>query len=287
MATPGQLPPVADMVDAYLPLLVMAGDYARRIQPSLAPAPAKAGPNPWAQALTDADQSVQTFLEVATLARFPGAGFYGEEQDQSRNAGYFPAAARTVVWLDPIDGTYLYRNQRPGWQIVLSISRDARLEATVCYLPAAGRFNLALRGTGALTGSRDAPRLAAMEPLHTRSGSGLCVTYQAPEELARLGRAFRAFDIVVDDDPGRPFDNLNDLFSGRLDAYAGRSTDLLDWGAIAFMVAQAGGVATALDGSPLDCFEQFGNRQVDLLVASSPAVHARALACLRDQLSKK
>lgn len=269
------------MVEALLPLLVTAGDYARRIQPQLAPSPAKAGTNAWVQALTDADLSVQTFIEVAVLAAFPDTGFYGEEQEQSRNARYFPPDARTMLWLDPIDGTYLYRNQRAGWEIVLSLSQDGLLMATISYRPVTGRFNLALRGPGALTGSRQAGRLAEFAPLRTRSGSGLCVTYQAPEELARLRRGFAAFDIVADDDPARPFDNLNDLFTGRLDAYVGRATDALDWGAIAFMVVQAGGMATGLDGSPLDLFDAFGNRQLDLVVAASPEVHARVMDCLQ------
>lgn len=280
MADSSPLPAVAGMVEAFLPLLATAGDYARQLQPRLAPLPSKPGSNPWVQALTDADLSVQTFLEVATLAVFPGAGFYGEEQDQSRNARYFPPDARTMVWLDPIDGTYLYRNQRPGWEIVLSISQDERLMAIVSYRPVTGRFNLAVRGHGALTGSRSTTRLADFAPLRTRTGSGLCVTYQAPGELARLRQAFDAFDIVADDDPARPFDNLNDLFTGRLDAYVGRAADALDWGAIAYMVVQAGGVATGLDGSPLDLFDTFGNRQLDLVVAASPEVHARVLGCL-------
>ena len=153
--------------------------------------------------------------------------------------------------------------------------------ATVSYRPTLGRFHVALRGRGALAGRRNSPRLAAMSPLSTRSGSGVCVTYQAPAELARLRRGFDAFDIVLDDDPARDFDNVNDLFTGRLDAFAGRGNDLLDWGAIAFLAVQAGGVATALDGSPLACFEDFGNRRVDLLVAASPEIHARLLAILR------
>ena len=31
-------------------------------------------------------------------------------------------------------------------------------------------------------------------------------------------------------------DNLNDLFTGRLDAFACRNGDLLDWGAVAYIV---------------------------------------------------
>ena len=68
------MPAITAMVETYLPVMVTAGDYARRIQPRIAGPARKAGQNPWVQAITDADQSVQTFFEVTTLARFPANG---------------------------------------------------------------------------------------------------------------------------------------------------------------------------------------------------------------------
>ncbi|MBM4221872.1 MAG: hypothetical protein FJ170_08000 [Gammaproteobacteria bacterium] len=274
------MPAITEMVEAYLPVLVTAGDYARRIQPRIGAPSRKAGQNPWVQALTDADQSVQTFFELTTLARFPDAGFFGEEQELSRNTGYFPPDADTKVWLDPIDGTWLYQNQRSGWQIILSITRDAHLMAVICYLPVSGRFNLAVRGCGAFTGGRDSLTLNDMQPLATRSGSRVCVAYQAPAELEKLRRSWNAFDIVTDDDPQRDFENLNDLFTGRLDGFVSQSCDLLDWGALGYIVANAGGVVSGLDGRPLDIFENFSARSSPILVSASPEVHRQLLADL-------
>lgn len=270
------------MVEFYLPVLVTAGDFAREIQPRISGPPQKPGQNAWVQAITDADQSVQTYIEVATLARFPTAGFYGEEQAQSQTARYFPVDAVTKVWLDPINGTFLYKNQRSGWDIILSITRHGQLLAAISYMPVRERFYLAIRGHGAFTGNRDSRLISAMSPLATVSGSRVCVTYEAPAALARLRqRRWNAFDIVSDDDPQRSFDNLNDLFTGRLAAYASDCADLLDWGAMAFIVTQAGGSATGLDGRPLDCFDNFQLGSTDLLVAITPAVHAELLAALR------
>ncbi len=274
-------PTILEMVEFYLPVLVTAGDYARSIQPRISGPPAKAGQNAWVQAITDADQGVQTFVEVATLARFPAAGFYGEEQEESRNARYFPPDAVTRVWLDPVNGTYLYKNQRPGWDIILSITRHGQLLAVISYMPVGERFNLAIRGYGAFTGDRESRHIGLMSPLTTRTGSRLCVTYQAPHALAQLRRRhWDAFDIVDDDDPGRPFDNLNDLFTGRLAAYASDGADLLDWGAMAFIVTQAGGMASGLDGRPFDAFDDFQLRSTDMLVAATPEIHAELLAAV-------
>jgi myo-inositol-1(or 4)-monophosphatase len=277
-------PAILEMVEFYLPVLVTAGDYARGIQPRISGPPPKDGQNAWVQAITDADQSVQTFVEVATLARFPTAGFYGEEDAESRNARYFPPDADTKVWLDPINGTYLYKNQRPGWDIILSIARHGQLLAAVSYMPVRERFYVGIRGYGAFLGDREASRIGLMSPLATQTSGRVCVTYQAPHALAQLRkRHWDAFDIVADDDPHRPFDNLNDLFKGRLAAYASERADLLDWGAMAFIVTQAGGVATGLDGRPFDAFEDFKLGSTDMLVATTADVHAELLAAVGAQ----
>ena len=274
-------PTIPEMVEFYLPVLVTAGDYARELQPRISGPPDKQGHNPWVQAITDADQGVQTFIEVATLARFPSVGFYGEEQEQSRHTRYFPAGADTVVWLDPINGTFLYKNQRPGWDIVLSVTRHAQLLAAISYMPVRERFCLAIRGLGAFTGDRNSRQIGAMAPLATVPGSRVCLTYRAPDALARLRRQWDALDIVDDYSPELAFDNLNDMFTGRLAAYASNHGELLDWGAMAFIVTQAGGVASGLDGRPFEAFDNFQLGSTDMLVATSPAVHAELLATLR------
>lgn len=278
MATPD----IAGMVEHFLGVLVTAGDYALAIQPRIGGPSQKDGHNAWVSALTDADLSVQAYVEVATLARYPGVRFYGEEHRHSLNQKYFPRDAEVSVHLDPVNGTFLYKNQRPGWDIVLSVAERGRLAAAVSYVPSSGRFYLALRGRGALTGERRHARLADLVPLHTRPGSRQCLTYQAPEVNARLRGEFACFDIVADDDPARGLDNLNEFYSGRLDAFACRAGECLDWGAAAFIAVQAGGKASRLDGSPLGIFDDFDPQDtVDMVVAADAATHAAIMARLR------
>lgn len=273
--------PVAELAEFFLGLLVTAGDYALTIQPRVAGPRQKDGHNAWVNALTDADLSVQTFMEVATLARFPGVHFFGEEHEQSLNQKYFPPDADLSVHLDPVNGTYLYKNQRPRWDIIVSIAERRRLAAAISYVPSSGRFYLAVRGRGALTGERGHPRLADMVPLHTRPGSRRCLTYQAPEVHERLRGEFECFDIVEDDDPTRGLDNLNEFYSGRLAAFACHAGECLDWGAAAFIATQAGGKASRLDGSPLGIFDDFDPRAtVDMVVAADALTHAAIMARL-------
>lgn len=272
---------IDSLVDHYLPVLITAGDYARAIQGGVQSQTGKDGQNAWVQAVTDADIAVQTFVEVATIARDPTLGFYGEEWAQSANHKYFDPAAANVVHLDPVNGTFLYKNQRDGWDIILSIAHAGQLVAAVSYMPVRGRFYLALRHRGALTGTRDAPRVAAMQPLHTQSGSRVCLTYQAPAVKQAVSEQYDAFDIVADYNPERAIDNLNDLFTGKLDAFACCGGELLDWGAMAFIVHHAGGTVSALDGSPLSGLNAFQpDARADMLVAASPAVHREILALL-------
>jgi hypothetical protein len=149
-------------------------------------------------------------------------------------------------------------------------------------VPCQGRFFLALRDQPALTGERLRPSLRAMQALRTRPGSRNCLTYQTPEVNARLRGEFACYDVVADDDPARGLDNLNEFYSGRLDAFACRGGEQLDWGAAAFIAVAAGGVATRLDGSPLAFFERFDPAAgIDLLVAADAATHGAILQRLR------
>jgi len=271
------------LVEYYLPVLVTAGDYAREIQSAIDGPEQKNGANAWTQALTDADLMVQHFVEIATLSSWPDLGFFGEESSQSANTKYFPVTAETVVHLDPINGTYLYKNQRSGWDIVLSIRHANRLVAALSYMPVRGRFYVAIRGIGALTGNRQTLRVEDMDSLTTQTGSRRCLTYRAPDVQQRLSGVFECFDIVEDDDPQRGIDNLNDLFTGKLDAFACRQGDMLDWGATAFIVAQAGGCASYLDGSEFSAFDAFDPQDTaNMLVTTSADTHR----CILDLLNK-
>jgi myo-inositol-1(or 4)-monophosphatase len=274
------------LVDFYLPRLATAGDYALAIQPAVARSHGqrlnKHGHNDWVAALTDADLSVQNYLEVETLAHHPSVSFYGEEHERSHNQRYFPVAAEWSVHLDPVNGTFLYQRQRRGWDIVLSIARHGVLAAAISYMPWCGRYHVAVRDRGAFQGDRGAPRLASMAPLRTGAAARTCHTYQAPELKARLGAGFAVYDIVADDDPARGLDNLNELFSGRLGAFACRGGECLDWGVAAFIAVAAGGAAAGFDGAPLGIFDRFDPRgHVDMIVAADAATLDEILGQMR------
>jgi fructose-1,6-bisphosphatase/inositol monophosphatase family enzyme len=276
---------IEEMLEFYLPLLVTAGDYALAIQPEVARNAAhrtKQGHNPWVAALTDADLSVQNFLEVHTLARYPNVRFYGEEHATSNNQKYFPETAEFSVHVDPINGTFLYRSGRPGWDIIVSIAQGRQLVAALSYVPVRGTHRAAIRGCGARTGSRGELHLADFQDLRIGETARTCVSYQAPDVKTALAGHFECFDLVLDDDPGRGLDNLNEIFTGRLGAFACRDSQCLDWGAAALLAVEAGGFASDLDGRPLAFFDDFDPEfRADMLVSANSAVHREILELLQ------
>ena len=69
-------PTPQQMLETLWPFLEVAATYARHLQAQMRAHPAKAGAdNPFAAALTDADLSIQTLVEVVVLGTFPQLTF--------------------------------------------------------------------------------------------------------------------------------------------------------------------------------------------------------------------
>ncbi len=115
-----------EILQTLLPHLRVAAGYAQQIQTKITSLPAKdGGDNILSAALTDADLSIQTLVEVALLGTYPEMAFYGEEYEQSRNTKYFSATELGkndyLVTLDPIDGTKYYLDGFDNYQIISSM----------------------------------------------------------------------------------------------------------------------------------------------------------------------
>ena len=123
------------VIDYLLPNIVIAGDYAAQIQAVVQNKSNKNEKTVFQQALTDADLSVQNFLEVALLAEYPDICFYTEEEDKSLNMKYFPTNAEYEISLDPINGTQFYRDNLRIFDIIITITRHDDVVSAITYLP--------------------------------------------------------------------------------------------------------------------------------------------------------
>lgn len=238
-------------------LSVTAGDYAQRVQARVAHQPIKSQyENIFSQALTDADLSVQAFIEVALLAEFPNVAFFGEEEDHSLNMKYFPADAEYTVYLDPIDGTRYYQDGSPLFNVILTVVKAQQVVAAVVAMPAKNAYYWGIRGQGTYCVTREAVVAAPSVGSTTVMGeavvlnktSQVVLTNGMPE--ARVPAPWQQIDVMAEYKPGLDV-AITDVLTGRARAACGPNVSLIDWGAIAFLIEQAGGCVSDLSGRPL------------------------------------
>lgn len=262
-----------------MPHLVVAGDFALRLQDQLPQRDAKDG-NAWTSVLTDADMGVQHYIEAVVLAELGHCGFYGEEAEHSFNTKYFPRQFDYMLSLDPINGTRLYRDGTANFDIILSLSRGGELLASMCYLPAFRVFYGADRYNEAFLAS--AQTMNVREPITLNNRSMSLAVYQGQAFSARLPAEVEVFDLLKDYDADDVRCDLNSVFTNELGGFLIIDTPLLDVGATAFILSRCGGLASLPDGSDGHFFDQFdARREARLLACANPRLHAIVSEALR------
>jgi fructose-1,6-bisphosphatase/inositol monophosphatase family enzyme len=262
-------PSPREILATLLPHLRLAAGYARQIQTKIATLPAKgAGDNFFAAALTDADLSIQTLVEVALLAKFPRLSFYGEEYEQSRNTKYFGSTTLGrqddyLITLDPIDGTKFYLDGFDNYQIILSILNRDHFEAAIAISPAQDCYYYALRGEGIYRGSLDAD-LDDCIPWRLIDGEdrreNKTIINPKPVILLGWGMAhlkpalidkYQVIDLENCYSSEIKLPNYNGIFSGDIIGWATKRGKFIDSAAIAFMSQEAGCIVTDFNGLSL------------------------------------
>lgn len=277
-------PSPRDILVALLPHLRVAAAYARQIQARIAAHPDKGeGENFFAAALTDADLSIQTFVEVALLGLFPHIRFHGEEHEKTYNTKYFRAtdlgpAGDYLVTLDPIDGTRFYLDNHPNYQIILSVLNADDFEAVMAITPAQDCYYYALRGQGAFVGRLD-DDLDDCQPLRVNPATGkVLLGWNMGHYKAHLGQ-YQVVDVKADYSKTMAIQNVNGLLSGALSGAMLRGGKFIDGAALAFLAGQAGCIITTLTGDTLpllqDCKD---NQRSGLIIAASDTLHSDMLA---------
>jgi myo-inositol-1(or 4)-monophosphatase len=267
-----------------LPYLKTAALYASHIQSAIASQPSKTeADNFFGAALTDADLSVQTAIEVALLAHFPVIRFYGEEYEKSYNTKYFKAidlGAENdyLITLDPIDGTQFYLDGHSNYQIILTVLNHDEYEAVIAITPAQQTYYYALRNEGIFHGDFDTP-LDECKPLTLPSPQPVVYLSWGLGHLAdKIAPHYSVLDIAKAYSRDRQIPNVNGILSGDLTGAMIRTGKWIDGGAIAFLAQTAGCIVTTLDGSPPPPLHSCKDYQrPGLIIATSPEVHQHLL----------
>ncbi|MDJ0679459.1 MAG: inositol monophosphatase family protein [Xenococcaceae cyanobacterium MO_167.B52] len=280
-------PSPREILTNLLPHLRLAAAYANQIQQKIKTLPDKDGGNNFfATALTDADLSIQTLVEVALLGIYPQIPFHGEEYEKSFNTKYFRdinfnESADYLITLDPIDGTRYYLDGHNNYQIILSILSPDDFEAVIAISPAQHCYYYALRGGGAYQGTL-AQDLEDCIPLKlTNPKSAILLGWAMGQYKFALKDKYHIFEIQNDYSPEVKVPNTNGLFTEEIAGVIIRRGKFIDGGALAFLAREAGCLVTTFDGSappPLSECEDYS--LPGLLIATSKKVHQDLLqAC--------
>ncbi|MEA5499627.1 inositol monophosphatase family protein [Limnoraphis robusta] len=276
-------PTPRQILETLLPYLRVAAGYARQLQPLIRALPAKDGDNFFAEALTDADLSIQTLVEVALLGTFPNIRFYGEEHELSGNTKYFRSIelgekGDYLVTLDPIDGTKFYLDGHNNYQIILTVLNSDEFEAVLAISPTLNTYYYALRGEGTFTGSLE-DNLDACVPVKLDSPEPIILLGWGMSEFKPLlQKNYDVIDVGNDYSLETQIPNHNGILSGCICGTVLRSGKFIDGAALAFLAQEAGCIVTTHDGSsppPLNTCENY--TRPGLLVAATESVHRHLL----------
>lgn len=287
-----QTPTPRLILEKLFPHLKVAAAYARQIQSKIAARPAKeAQDNFFAAALSDADLSIQTLVEVALLGTFPNIRFYGEEYEQSYNTKYFRAIDLGpeddyLVTLDPIDGTRFYLDNHSNYQIILSVLNRDEFEAAIAISPAQNTYYYAVRGEGTWQGKLDA-EWDTSHPLRIGETNATILLGWGMETLApKLKEHYQVIDVATSYSKESQIPNVNGMLGGELAGAVIRYGNFIDGAALAFLAQEAGCIVTTLEGAvppPLHTCQNY--RRPGLIIAASPTVHQHLLTALQETMA--
>lgn len=273
-----------EILQTLLPHLRVAAGYARQIQARIKSLPAKdAGDNILSSALTDADLSIQTLVEVALLGTYPDLAFYGEEHEQSRNTKYFSSTklvpGKYLVTLDPIDGTKYYLDGFNNYQIILSILSVDTYEAVIAVSPARHCYYYAIKDCGVYQGSLEQDLDDCKLLKITDSQPAILLGWGMAHLKPSLPDKYRVIDLENCYSSSQQVPNYNGIFSGDLIGWITKRGKFIDSAALAFMAQEHGCIVTGFDGLPLPALHTCKNFSYDgAIVANSRQLHQDLLA---------
>lgn len=283
-----QSPTPRQILETLLPPLRLAAAYSRQIQPVIAACPEKTDQqNHFGAALSDADLSIQTLVEVALLGTYPQIRFYGEEYEKTANTKYFRAidlgpAGDYLVTLDPIDGTRFYLDGHPNYQIIVGVLNHDEYEAVMAISPAQNCYYYALRGVGTFLGPLSST-LDQCQPLKIENPKPLIyLGWGLSDRIPEVGPAYQINDLKTAYTADCFAPNLNAILKGDLAGAILESGKFIDGAALTFLAQEAGCIVTTLTGDPLPPLHTSDNYQrPGLIVATSADVHQDLLQAVK------
>jgi len=277
------------IIESLLPTIKLAGAYACQIQSQVQAQPEKIeyGENFYATALTDADLTIQTAIELAILAQFPEVNFFGEEHEKSHNTKYFKSISfgsenDFLITLDPIDGTRAYLDGLPCFSIVLTIIKNRQYEAVFVLQPSRKHYFYALRKKGAFIADLDT-NLSLAQPLKLSelNSNQLYLSFAFKDKKTLFEPTFSTWCSATDYSSDQIFPDYLDFIQGNLAGFVIAQGNLIDSAGFAFIAKEAGAIVTHFDGNNFQPFQEVKNMRIDgLIIAPNAEIHQQILSKL-------
>jgi myo-inositol-1(or 4)-monophosphatase len=213
--------------------------------------------------VTEIDLAIERDFRRRIEARFPGHVVLGEEFEAAGDRDLTPR----FCWVfDPIDGTTNYAHGLPIFCSSLALEIDGVPMVGAVYDPSRRELFTAERGAGAWLNGVPLRVSSAATLIDSLLCTGFPYTVQQdPSELVGLFAEFLATSRAVRRLGSAAID-LCYVAAGRLDGFWEQKLNPWDLSAGALIVQEAGGVATAVDGSPFE--SRKGN-----VIASNGRIH--------------
>ena len=199
-----------------------------------------------ADLVTEADHASQKLIHEIVSTRFPDHGFLGEEGlcEVSATSDY-----RWVI--DPLDGTSNYVHGFPYYAVSIGIQKSNELVAAIVFDPNREETFSAAKGVGTLLNGRPIKTSGETRTSMAMAMASLPIGAAATDPAVnRFLKSMSHLQTVKRS--GSAAMNLACLACGRIDAFWSTSLKPWDMAAGVLLVQEAGGVVTAIDGSPID-----------------------------------
>jgi myo-inositol-1(or 4)-monophosphatase len=216
--------------------------------------------------VTEYDRAAEAHI-VGELRRLrPDDAIVGEEGTDDEGTSGF------AWYIDPIDGTTNFVYDQPSWSCSVAVARDGEMIAGAVCVPPLGELYSAATGAGATRNGEPIRVSGAVDLSLALVGTGFSYdpTTRREQALVVAGIIDRVRDIRR---LGSAAVDLCMVACGRLDLYYERHLNSWDSAAGELIAREAGAMTSDFAGGPA--------RPAELL-ATTPALHAPALALLRD-----
>jgi len=217
--------------------------------------------------VTEVDRQSEAYIMGRIRSAYPDHGILSEESSEILS----PSPFRWIV--DPLDGTTNYAHGYPCFCVSIAVERDGEILAGAVYDPLLDELFTATPGGGA---HRNGGRITVSSTVNLRqsllaTGFAYDVNTSSDNNLDYF-REFVFTGQAIRRDGSAALDMCY-LACGRFDGFWELALKPWDTAAGLLILAEAGGVATRLDGSPYD-IHQPG------ILASNGRIHEQMLAVI-------